>query len=225
MEQGTGLARSQEGFILLNWNNLPPPLNDNFANAQGITGACGNVTGGRNTVASKEGGEPNHAANPGGVSVWYQWTAPSSGNFTFNTFGSDFNTLLAVYTGSELSTLTPVSRTTMRVESTQSRVTFNAVAGTVYHIAMDGSAGVPGNVTAFSGNVVLSWFPETGVSNDNFLAGPTTQRSFRQFGRYQRRRHERNWRTKPCERSRRTLSLVFMDSAVQWSSAVHHSRK
>jgi hypothetical protein len=78
----TGLPHSQTGFILLNWSNLPPPANDNFANAQVIAGAAGNATG-RNTVASKEGGEPNHAGNPGGVSVWYQWTAPSNGQRHF----------------------------------------------------------------------------------------------------------------------------------------------
>jgi hypothetical protein len=169
VEQGSGLARSQTGFVLLNWNNLPPPVNDNFANAQALTGTSGNATG-RNTVASKQGGEPNHAGSPGGASVWYQWTAPSSGNFTFNTFGSDFNTLLAVYTGSALTALSQVSSNDDVGGVRQSRVTFNAVAGTVYYIAVDGSTGVPGNVTAFSGNVVLSWFPETGVSNDSFLS-------------------------------------------------------
>ena len=168
VEQGTGLPRSQSGFILLNWNNLPPPVNDNFANAQVLNGASGNATG-RNTVASKEGGEPNHAGSPGGVSVWYQWTAPSSGNFSFNTFGSDFNTLLAVYSGSSLAALTPISSNDDVGGVTQSRVTFNAIAGSVYHIAVDGSPGVPGNITPFSGNVALSWAPETGVSNDNFL--------------------------------------------------------
>jgi hypothetical protein len=169
VEQGTGLARSQTGFILLNWNNLPPPVNDNFANAQALTGSSGNATG-RNTVASKQGGEPNHAGSPGGVSVWYQWTAPSSGNFTFNTFGSDFNTLLSVYSGSALTALSQVSSNDDVGGLRQSRVTFNAVAGTVYYIAVDGSPGIPGNVTQFSGDVVLSWFPETGVSNDHFLS-------------------------------------------------------
>jgi hypothetical protein len=167
VDQGTGRPRSQAGFILLNWNNLPAPANDNFASAQVITGASGNVTG-RNTVAGKEGGEPDHAAHPGGVSVWYQWTAPTSGNFTFNTFSSDFNTLLGIYSGSELTTLSPVSANDDAGASAQSRLTLNAAAGTVYYIAIDGSPGVPGSVTAFSGNVVLSWFPETGITNDSF---------------------------------------------------------
>ena len=43
--------------------------------------------------------EPNHANDIGGASVWYQWKAPASGLYTFDTFGSNFDTLLAVYTG------------------------------------------------------------------------------------------------------------------------------
>ena len=82
--------------------------------------------------------------------------------FTFNTFGSDFNTLAGRLHGQRCHSLTTVSSNDDIGGLTQSRVTFNAVAGTVYHIAVDGSVGVPGSVTAFSGNVVLSWFPGTG---------------------------------------------------------------
>ena len=105
--------------------------------------------------------------------MWYQWSAPSSGNFTFNTFGSDFSTLLGVYSGNALTALTAVSSNDDVGGLRQSRLTFNATAGSVYYIAVDGSVGVPGNVTGFSGNVVLSWFPETGVSNDNFSSAQT----------------------------------------------------
>jgi hypothetical protein len=169
LDPGTGLPRGETGLIFLNWSNLPPPLNDNFANAQPINGASGNIAG-RNTVAGKEGGEPNHAGNPGGASVWYRWTAPSSGNFTFMTVGSDFNTLLAVYTGSKVDELNLISNNDDVGGSTQSRVTFNAIAGNIYHVAVDGSVGVPGNLTPFSGNVVLSWFSQTGIGNDDFVA-------------------------------------------------------
>ncbi len=163
---GGDSAHSQTGFILLSWSNLPPPANDNFANAQVIEGSAGNVTG-RNSVASKEGGEPNHAGNPGGVSVWYKWTAPATGSFTFNTSGSDFNTLLSVYTGDALNALTVVGSNDDMGRALQSSVSFNATAGTVYYLAIDGSVGVPGTVTSFTGNLLLNWFPAS-LSNDNF---------------------------------------------------------
>ena len=34
---------------------------------------------GSNVGATKEPGEPDHAGDPGGASVWYTWTAPADG--------------------------------------------------------------------------------------------------------------------------------------------------
>src|SRR5437763_12486217 len=75
-----------------------PPDNDAFASAHAISGPSGSVTG-SNVDATAEPGEPDHG-NTGGASVWYAWTAPSSGAVTFTTAGSSFDTLLAAYTGS-----------------------------------------------------------------------------------------------------------------------------
>ena len=49
--------------------------NDNFADRITISGTNTTVTG-SNTNATKEVGEPNHARNAGGQSVWWTWTAP-----------------------------------------------------------------------------------------------------------------------------------------------------
>jgi hypothetical protein len=125
------------------------PANDNFANAQVITGNAGTVTG-SNTSATKEPGEPDHAGNAGGVSLWYTWTAPVSGNWRFDTIGSSFDTLLAVYTGSNPGALTLVTGNDDSVQQTTSQVTFNAVAGNFYRIAVDGYA-------AATGDLVLNW--------------------------------------------------------------------
>ena len=78
-----------------------PPSNDNFANAETITDRFGWVEG-DNTEATKEPGEPNHAGNPGGASVWYSWTAPSSGRATLNLCYAEFDSLLAVYVGDDV---------------------------------------------------------------------------------------------------------------------------
>ena len=60
--------------------------------------------------ATKEEGEPNHAGQPGGASYWYSYTAPTNGTLQFDTAGSTFNTMLAVYIGpgNSFSTLTNV---------------------------------------------------------------------------------------------------------------------
>ncbi len=76
------LASAQEKLKSNNQNSFQtpsvvqaPPANDNFANAQDLgnsnTNGTGNVNG-ATLEASKETGEPNHAGNPGGHSVWYK---------------------------------------------------------------------------------------------------------------------------------------------------------
>src|SRR5205085_1100266 len=96
-----------KGNIALGWSLGAPvagPANDMFASAQVITGAPGNVTG-TNVNATKETGEPNHAGNVGGASVCYSWTAPATGQATFSTATSSFDTLLAAYRGTAANAL------------------------------------------------------------------------------------------------------------------------
>src|SRR2546423_1040147 len=59
------------GNLSLSWSLNSPvtPANDMFANAQAIGGSSGSATG-SNVGATKEAGEPSHAGNPGGASVW-----------------------------------------------------------------------------------------------------------------------------------------------------------
>lgn len=127
----------------------PPPNND-FANAQIISGACGSISG-TNLGANKESGEPSHSpdGDPGGHSVWYQWQAPSSGSTTMTTAGSNYDTVLAVYTGNGVTTLTAIAKNDDAAPPglLTSSVTFTATAGTTYQIAVDGWNGDAGNIT------------------------------------------------------------------------------
>jgi subtilisin-like proprotein convertase family protein len=137
----------------------PPPPNNNFANAQGLSGGSASVIG--TTInATKESGEPNHAGNSGGHSVWYFWTAPGNTTVVVDTVGSSFDTLLAVYRGNSVNALTTVaSNDDIASGNLQSRVTFTPVAGTTYRIAVDGYGGASGGIV-----LTLSQIP----SNDNF---------------------------------------------------------
>ena len=80
------------------------PVNDDFAERLTLAPATTGGTG-SNVNATKESGEPNHAGNAGGRSIWWSWTAPASGTVTLTTAGSlasgggPLDTLLAVYTG------------------------------------------------------------------------------------------------------------------------------
>ncbi|MEO8425631.1 MAG: lysyl oxidase family protein, partial [Verrucomicrobiota bacterium] len=141
------------GNVVLRWEQTfgpPPPANDGFATAPLISGSVGSFTA-NNSNATKEPGEPDHAGNPGGRSVWYQWTAPVSNPTTFDTFGSAFDTLLGIYTGNSVGALTQVtSNNDLDTVTKTSRLTFTPGAGTTYFIAVDG-------LNAASGNFVLSW--------------------------------------------------------------------
>ena len=124
------------------------PPNDNFANRIVITGLVSTVTG-SNVNATMEPGEPFHYASSGGKSVWWTWTAPASGPVVMDTIGSSFDTIMAVYTDPTLPT-----NISNRIASdddsggnTRSRVSFNAVAGVAYQIAVDGYNGSSGNIT------------------------------------------------------------------------------
>ena len=117
---------------------LNPLANDDFASARELTGA---TTNGNNQGATKEPGEPNHAGDEGGKSVWYKWTPHSSGTATIDTAGSTFDTLLGVYTGSAVDGLTEVVSNDDEDRANNvltSKVSFEATVGTTYQIAVDG---------------------------------------------------------------------------------------
>jgi hypothetical protein len=122
--------------------NLRPPANDSFATPTVLTGAAPTDTTQMTIGASREIGEPTHAGAPGERSVWLDWTAVASGPVTVTTCGTDFDTLLAAYTGGAVNALTPVASnddsTVCGASAHQSAITFNAVMGAVYHLAVDG---------------------------------------------------------------------------------------
>jgi hypothetical protein len=126
-----------------------PPANDDFADAKALTGLPVSVSG-SNRVASKEPGEPDHAGDPGGDSVWYSWTAPSTGPVAVSTcpyLESSPDTLLAVYAGTDLGNLTEVASnddSPAACRETGSEVEIQAEEGTTYWIAVDGKGGDQG---------------------------------------------------------------------------------
>ncbi len=114
---------------------IVPPPNDDFADRIVIPGQSNTVTA--NTVlATREQGEPLHAGYFSYYSAWWTWTAPIDGNVTFSTTGSEFITLLAVYSGGSLTNLIPVGSVIGN-----SPVNFSSAAGATYQIAVDGYFG------------------------------------------------------------------------------------
>jgi hypothetical protein len=129
-----------------------PPENDAYAKATVIGPLDANnkaVLTGFNTLSSKEAGEPNHAGNAGGRSVWWKWTAPASGPVTLDCRDSYYDTTLGVYTGTAVGGLTVVaSNDDINPGVVQaSTVTFTASTGTIYYFAVDGFDADTGGIT------------------------------------------------------------------------------
>jgi hypothetical protein len=120
---------------------LAPP-NDDFDDAEVISGDQGSVDG-MNVGSSREAGESDYHSR----SVWYRWTAPSSGPATFETCGSGFETFSVAYTGDELGALTYITSSDDAC-AWSGRMHFTASAGMSYSIAVNGYA---------TGDFRLSW--------------------------------------------------------------------
>jgi len=143
------------------------PPNDNFANRVAISGSTGSTTG-TNVDATSEAGEPWHEeptalVNPGTASVWWTWTAPGTGPVSFSTYGSDFDTILAVYTGPAVDDLTLVASADDQTRAAKSDpgwslLRFQAVKNTVYQVAVDGFYG---NTGSEEGSIALAWTMES----------------------------------------------------------------
>jgi C1A family cysteine protease len=131
--------------LALSQTPVAGPANDLFANRAALTGASASASGANHGAAS-EAGEPAHAGYAASRSVWWTWTAPAAGQVTIDTIGSDFDTLLAVYTGTTLNALTPVAADDQSGGNNTSLVTFLVTAGTPYQIAVDGWYGRTGGV-------------------------------------------------------------------------------
>ena len=146
------------------------PGNDNFADAFIITGATGS-TSGSNVEASLETDEPDHYGGMLGHSIWWSWTATADATMSFNTLGStrvdttdEMDTILAAYSGSNLTSLTKLAVNDDWYDSTETRnsqVTFKVVAGTTYHL-------VAGGYSTWTGTIMLNWSAVTPPTNDDF---------------------------------------------------------
>ncbi|MCC6416323.1 MAG: matrixin family metalloprotease [Opitutaceae bacterium] len=125
------------------------PLNDNFANATviasntGMSGFTGATIGG-----SAQAGEPDHDTEKPSHSIWWRWTSPGDVTVTLDTLGSNFDTVLGVYTGSAVNALTKVASNDDKESGVirTSTLSFNATTGTTYYFAVDGWDGSYGQV-------------------------------------------------------------------------------
>ena len=147
------------------------PASPVFADAATLPSDYGSADG-SNTNAITEPGEPAHAGYGPFHSVWWDWKSPGSSMFSMksktsggdvllvDTHGSDFDTVLAVYTGSVISNLTEIAANDDAGPGTNtSEVIFAFLPDETYHIA------VAGKTESDVGNIVLNYeiIPEPGL--------------------------------------------------------------
>jgi hypothetical protein len=115
-----------------------PPANDAFADAQKVK--IGREYSGVATEATAELGEPAHSRWGALHSVWFRYRASRSGPLTIDTGGSEYDTVLAVYTGRDVSQLRLVRADDDGSPSADlgSTVRFKTKRGRTYRIAVGG---------------------------------------------------------------------------------------
>lgn len=141
VDDATGTAGSRPA--VLRPAGLETALADAFTNRPLFTNFAGSIRG-VTYGATREPAEPEHARLPGGKSVWLKWRVPTSGVATFDTGGSGFDTLLAVYQSDTIPSLLPVESDDDAAGHLRSRVRFNVVQDVDYSLALDGLAGAEG---------------------------------------------------------------------------------
>ena len=158
-------STSQGLFTILQSENNGPE-NDHFANATPLFGQTIQTTG-TNINATLEPNEPTHLFKAANHSVWWAWTPDHDGFAFLDTHGSDFDTVLAVYTGASLDALdTVASNDDDGGENNASGLIFQAVAGETYRIAVSGYENSAGNIQLNlrqTGLVLESVQPDDGV--------------------------------------------------------------
>ena len=155
------ISATGEHYFKLNrlrWRAGQQPTNDNFEQARLLQGEQGSVQG-NNQGATLQTGE---FVGPLAATVWYEWVAPSDGQWRFSTDAAALN--LLVFTGASLGTLRAVS------EMPESEATFTVRKGRRYRIAIAAD-----DAESAGASFALQWAKNAEVSdgNDHFrLATP-----------------------------------------------------
>jgi hypothetical protein len=179
-----------------------PPSHDDFDSARLITGIEYQDVNVDTTEATPDVDDPTDdpdnipcegdTLNAGFATVWYKYRPPETQSLTLNTFGTTYDTFIAVWRGSRGS-LIPVACNDETFDVHQSEVSFVATGGITYFIEIGQfNSGTPGTPTiggtldfhAFITNTTLRinntirgryFVPESGNTRRNLInlnAGP-----------------------------------------------------
>ncbi len=148
-ESVTVTAGAEEPGIDVILNNVtPPPPNDDFANATLISQTPFTDSEGISTATTEDSDPTPSCANGSRAkSVWYSFVPSAGGTVRADTFGSDYDTILSVWTGAGApSTAVACNDDIVLGQEVQSEVSFSATAGTPYYFMVTSFSGSGGNL-------------------------------------------------------------------------------
>ena len=128
---------------------LQVPANDDFDDAVVITTLFTDHLNTSEATTAADDPIPSCAEGGQGPTVWYAFTPSHSKRIEVNTFGSDYDTDLVIYTGTR-GDLTEIACNDDAGNSVQSKVVFDAVAGETYFIMVGAFDSGPGGNLVFN---------------------------------------------------------------------------
>ncbi|MEO8609123.1 MAG: hypothetical protein ABI690_14635 [Chloroflexota bacterium] len=162
--------------------NAQDASNDNFAGRLSVILPTGFYVFSDGTVnATLEGSEPVPVCGTGlNKTVWFTFTTPASpatASYTFSTAGSSFDTILGVYTGGSIGSLSPVGcNDDASASLITSQLTLTLTASTTYQIQVGGFKGRYGAYTfrvqqgavptTLAAPVIVAPSPATGITSN-----------------------------------------------------------
>jgi len=117
-----------------------PPINDQFSGRIAVAGTHPLVSGSTSS-ATTEAGEPGWYYFQSHHTCWWSWVAPTNGSVTIAYGATNGSATMAVFTGNAVSSLTRITS-----GDGNGTLTFAAIEGTEYQLALDGVSGGSGPV-------------------------------------------------------------------------------
>jgi PKD repeat protein len=138
-----GSVSSGSAHLQLNLHEVPPPPNDQFANATQIGGLPFSDTVDRTAAGTEEGEPVFPSCGPISHTIWYSVTPAESRSLFAHGHAPGVNSFFAVYTGDSLGNLSEVA-------CGSERAVFRAEAGRTYYLQVGSFDGQEGALQSFS---------------------------------------------------------------------------
>ena len=174
--RATGVAGST---FTLKWTTAGAPTNDASSGAAAISGSAGSLVTDA-TAATSEPTDPTIDTVQPPATVWFEWTAPATGVYNFDTHGSRVNTLIGAYTNATPAALVADDSGNCGGSLfglTTAGIQFAATSGTSYLIMVSGTVDVAPSSASLGGPIQLNWRAATNApvaSGNDAFASPAS---------------------------------------------------